>query len=177
MIYIINLVDFISLLSSAGLNVRSSFLSFSDQLDTHTIPPAVSLGTLLMCIGATIRVLCYLELGRHFTFQLSIKKGHKLITSGPYSVVRHPGYTGTYINVIGTALAILGPGSIYDELGLWSSTLGWMSGLSLSALLVYMLVGITLRTPKEDLALKTQFHDEWDAWASRTPYRLFPGIF
>lgn len=33
------------------------------------------------------------------------------------------------------------------------------------------------RMPKEDAALREEFKEQWDAWAERTPYRLFPGIY
>ena len=39
-----------------------------------------------------------------FTFEMSIRKDHMLITSGPYGVVRHPGYTGFLLVVIGMLL-------------------------------------------------------------------------
>ena len=49
-----------------------------------------------------------------------------------------------------------------------------------------MLVGLIIalgtyggiaRTFKEDVVLKNTFKHEWDQWAKKTPYRLFPYIF
>jgi protein-S-isoprenylcysteine O-methyltransferase Ste14 len=59
------------------------------------------LGTFLTGLGGYIRYSCYRELGRLFTFEMSIRKDHKLVTSGPYSIVRHPGYTGAVLTVVG----------------------------------------------------------------------------
>lgn len=131
-----------------------------------------------MCIGAAIRVMSYRALGRHFTFQLSIRKDHKLVKDGPYSIVRHPSYTGGVLTLIGTALSILWPwGSVYAELGLWKNMAGCAMGLCLSSMVVFGLVVAVFRSREEDLALKTELKEEWDAWAKRTPWRVFPGIF
>jgi len=39
-----------------------------------------------------------------FTFEMSIRKEHILVTSGPYGVVRHPGYTGALLAIGGMLL-------------------------------------------------------------------------
>ena len=43
-------------------------------------------------------------MGSLFTFETSIRKGHTLITSGPYAIVRHPSYAGFTLVVIGMFL-------------------------------------------------------------------------
>ena len=55
-------------------------------------------------LGGLIRYKCYRALGTMFTFEMSIRKDHMLVTSGPYSIVRHPGYTGIFLVVIGIFL-------------------------------------------------------------------------
>lgn len=34
-------------------------------------------------------------LGAHFTRTLCLREGQQIVTSGPYALVRHPGYTST----------------------------------------------------------------------------------
>ncbi|OAX34700.1 ICMT-domain-containing protein, partial [Rhizopogon vinicolor AM-OR11-026] len=71
---------------------------------THSLPdfdftastPALIAGCCMCVIGAAVRSHCYRTLGRLFTFELSIRQDHKLVTSGPYSIVRHPSYTGVW---------------------------------------------------------------------------------
>lgn len=46
---------------------------------------------------------CYCELGNLFTFEVSIRNDHKLIQSGPYHTVRHPGYLGVLLSVAGVS--------------------------------------------------------------------------
>ena len=43
--------------------------------------------------GGLLRLHCYRTLGRFFTFDVSIHEGHQLVTTGSYSIVRHPSYT------------------------------------------------------------------------------------
>lgn len=55
-------------------------------------------------IGASIRKLAYKEMGSQFTFEMSLKKKHRLVTSGVYSWVRHPSYTGLAFFITGSTL-------------------------------------------------------------------------
>lgn len=177
-VYFIHLIDLISLLSSAGFRIAHRLPSFlTVQVDISTIPPMILAGTLLMCIAATIRILSYRSLGPFFTFQLSIKKDHKLVTSGLYSIVRHPAYTGSYLHALGLVVGLLAPGSIYSELGLWKSKIGFAAGVYMLAMMTFGSVTVLMRVPREDLALRAEFKEEWDAWAKRTPYRLIPWIY
>ena len=51
-----------------------------------TIPLLVGVGMVIG--GAALRIRCYRELGKMFTFQLKIRHNHRLVTSGPYSIIR-----------------------------------------------------------------------------------------
>src|SRR5580698_8739177 len=61
---------------------------------------AVTVGGLLFAVWARV------HLGRNWSRSVTIKQDHELITSGPYSVVRHPIYTGILAGLLGTAIAI-----------------------------------------------------------------------
>ncbi|CAG8690859.1 3340_t:CDS:1, partial [Cetraspora pellucida] len=51
-------------------------------------------GDIITCIatvfGAILRFWCYKVLNKFFTFNVEIKKSHKLITTGPYRFLIHP---------------------------------------------------------------------------------------
>ena len=64
-----------------------------------------------MVLGGWIRLMTYRQLGRFFVFEASIQKDHELIVSGPYSVVRHPSYTGFFMVAGGWFLWNLSKGS------------------------------------------------------------------
>ncbi|HIH15322.1 MAG TPA: isoprenylcysteine carboxylmethyltransferase family protein [Nanoarchaeota archaeon] len=59
------------------------------------------LGALLFLIGAIIRTTARIQLGKLFTFNVKILDDHKVKSDGLYAYMRHPGYTGMLIEVIG----------------------------------------------------------------------------
>ncbi|KAF8210971.1 hypothetical protein K438DRAFT_1808557, partial [Mycena galopus ATCC 62051] len=75
------------------------------------LTPLFLLGAALSLAGTAIRVRCYAILRSLFTFQLSIRADHHLITTGPYAVVRHPSYTGALLAGTGAVLCTLAPGA------------------------------------------------------------------
>lgn len=40
--------------------------------------------------GTSLRLWCFKCLKEYFTFNITVKKNHKLITTGPYSLIVHP---------------------------------------------------------------------------------------
>lgn len=61
---------------------------------------AILLAGLLLCVWAR------LHLGRNWSRSVTIKQDHELITTGPYTLVRHPIYSGLLAGFIGTVMAI-----------------------------------------------------------------------
>lgn len=83
-------------------------------------------------------------------------QGHVVCDSGPYQLVRHPGYAGNIFALFGVVLAL---GSIW----------------TLLPVTVALAVSV-LRTALEDRALQAELPGYRD-YAGRVPYRLMPGIF
>ena len=130
---------------------------------------------MLMVMGTIIRIQCYRELGKHFTFEVTILKDHKLITSGPYSYVRHPSYTGAYLCLAGIALWYAAQGSWLRES--YKMPLAWPL---LAPVTVHtFMAGLVLfrRISKEDEMMMKIFGKEWDEWARKVPDRILPGIY
>ena len=134
-------------------------------------------GCALMACGGAIRLLCFRHLGRFFTFELSIKKGHALVTSGPYAVVRHPSYTGSMLVGAGTVLCHFGPGSWYADRVGWASFASRMFMAAWAGWCVIVPSLLGRRTSTEDAILRREFGEEWDSYAEKTPYKLIPYIF
>jgi len=63
-------------------------------------------GTALVLAGMGFTVWARIHLGRYWSGALSLKKGHRLIRTGPYALVRHPIYTGIIIAMAGTAVTL-----------------------------------------------------------------------
>lgn len=129
-----------------------------------------------MLSGASLRLWCFRTLGRFFTFDLSVKHDHQLVTAGPYSVVRHPSYVGSALMASGSILVLLGPGSWARGSGVLGTAVGKVVAtmwVAYSGVLVCSLWG---RVNKEDEVLRERFGSEWDLYASTTRYRLIPFV-
>jgi protein-S-isoprenylcysteine O-methyltransferase Ste14 len=77
--------------------------------------PQFVCGFLLTVLGGYVRFRCYRELGHLFTFEMSIRKDHRLITIGPYSIVRHPGYAGVLFTMGGVVLCNVSTVSVFYQ--------------------------------------------------------------
>lgn len=75
--------------------------------------PAVGVGGLaMMVVGLGLRWWAAVSLGRHYTRTLRILDHHRLVDTGPYRVVRHPGYLAVMALWTGYGLAWLSLASI-----------------------------------------------------------------
>jgi protein-S-isoprenylcysteine O-methyltransferase Ste14 len=88
--------------------------------------------------------------------RIQTERGHAVVDSGPYGVVRHPGYVGMSIFTLGTPLA----------LGSW---LAQIPAILTVAVLIY-------RTALEDRTLQAELPGYAD-YAGRVRYRLLPGLW
>lgn len=135
------------------------------------------LGTALAVAGCLIRLWCYRTLGRFFTFQLSIRKGHRIVTTGPYAVIRHPSYTAGIIQIIGMVILHGSPTSwlrqsgVLNIPGLKLVVVAWLTQITILA------INIVGRVRQEDEVLKSTFGDDWERWAKVVRYRLVPGVY
>ncbi|KAJ7171446.1 hypothetical protein C8R46DRAFT_1088409 [Mycena filopes] len=140
------------------------------------LTPLFLTGVLLTLLGAALRVYCYRTLHTFFTFELSLQREHRLITTGPYAIVRHPSYTGALLAGLGVAASTLAPGAWALE-----CTGGLLTGRRVAVIwavgLVGACVGIRTRMGKEDRMLKERFGREWEAWAARVPCWILPGVY
>ena len=131
---------------------------------------------LLGLAGGLIRVWCHRTLGRFFTWQVSLRADHELITSGPYSVVRHPSYTALIMVTIGTLLCLTSTGSWLSESGIMGTLIGRLLIVAWAEEVAWIPIVMIIRVGTEDEILRSEFKDEWLAWSRRTPYKLIPGL-
>jgi len=114
------------------------------------------LGVVLFAAGGALRLWPVFVLGHRFSGLVAIQPGHTLVTSGIYSVIRHPSYLGLLVNSLGWGLAF--------RSGV---------GVLLTALTIPPLLA---RIHAEERLLRTQFGSEYDAYRARTS-RLIPGLY
>jgi len=55
------------------------------------------IGVFFIIAGVWVRVWSIMQLGAFFTSTVQIKDEHSLVESGPYALVRHPGYLGAFL--------------------------------------------------------------------------------
>ncbi|KAF9476905.1 hypothetical protein BDN70DRAFT_881825 [Pholiota conissans] len=157
----------ISALTFRGGNVASLDLS-----------PINLLGGLMMITGSLIRLATYRHLGKFFRFEASIQQDHQLVTGGPYSVVRHPSYTGLLLTHTGWFLWQFGAGSWVRSSGLLNTIPGKAVVSTFAGLVILGTLYLTLgRMGAEDKALQKTFGKQWDEWASHVRYMVIPGIW
>ncbi len=77
----------------------------SSSLAVHT-PVLETLGIILLLAGLAFAVWARIHLGRNWGMPMTRRAEPELITSGPYTYVRHPIYSGLLLGVLGTAVAI-----------------------------------------------------------------------
>lgn len=90
------------------------------------------------------------------TVRIQKDRGHRVITSGPYKIVRHPGYLAGILYTLSIPLII---GSLYTFIPVG----------------IYVLL-IVVRTLLEDGTLQKELNGYLE-YAKRTRYRLFPRIW
>jgi protein-S-isoprenylcysteine O-methyltransferase Ste14 len=88
--------------------------------------------------------------------RIQTERGHRVIDTGPYAIVRHPMYLSSFFLFFGIPLA-----------------LGSLWGLIPAAVAVLILV---LRTVLEDKTLHEEL-EGYKGYAGRVRYRLIPGIW
>ena len=119
---------------------------------------------------------CYRTLGKFFTYEAAMSDDHVLVTHGPYSVVRHPSYTGVAMIVLGKPLEFFCPGSYVRECGVAGTWAVWAL-YAFVATTLYIVYSLFARIPVEDAQFKAKFGKEWEEWSGKTRYRLVPGVF
>ncbi|KAG1823963.1 uncharacterized protein BJ212DRAFT_1262618, partial [Suillus subaureus] len=125
-----------------------------------------------------LRLYCILTLGKLWSYHLSVRKEHRLVTSGPYSVVRHPSYTGLLLQSAGAVI-------MYGSQGSWMRQSGILQVPFIKVLAVTgFFVSTTLcawisinRPAVEDQMLQRALGKEWENWAKKVRYRLIPGVY
>ena len=61
-------------------------------------------GVGVMILGMALRQWSIAVLGRFFSRSVGVQDDQIIVDKGPYSLIRHPAYTGTIITVLGYAV-------------------------------------------------------------------------
>lgn len=105
------------------------------------------LGLSLTIAGLAFAVWARAFLGKNWSAAVTVKQDHELIRHGPYSLVRHPIYTGILLALLGTSV-----------------TFGTIRGL-----LAFLVAGLALwlKSRREEFFMVDQFGAEYVAYRSK----------
>jgi protein-S-isoprenylcysteine O-methyltransferase Ste14 len=117
----------------------------------------IVLGFLLISLGYAFAAWALIE-NRFFSsvVRIQVDRGHVVCDSGPYRIVRHPGYAGIILPLLGIVLALS---------SMWT----------LIPAAVALIIAV-IRTVLEDQTLQDELPGYRD-YARRVRYRLIPGIY
>jgi len=116
----------------------------------------------IIIISEVLVLLSYLFIGQVFRTNsyasriVEVEKGQKVITTGPYAIVRHPMYFGVFVMYVFSPLAL---GSYWALI---------------PALLIVPILFIRIRGEEKELLENLEGYKEY---VIKTKYRLVPGIW
>ncbi len=64
------------------------------------------LGILFILLGVGLRWFSIWTLGRYFTRDIAVSVDQPVVQNGPYRLIRHPAYSGTFLTMLGVGLAM-----------------------------------------------------------------------
>lgn len=88
--------------------------------------------------------------------RIQTERGHDVISSGPYAIVRHPGYAGALLTYLATPLLFDSPCTFLP--------------------VIVMAIVLIIRTVLEDRTLQEELPG-YKEYTQKTRYRLIPGIW
>lgn len=107
--------------------------------------------------GIILRFAAVVSLGKFFTVDVTIRKGHRLKTNGLYKLLRHPSYSASLLSFIGFGFAL-------NNL------------ISLLIITIAILAVFIVRIRIEEKVLSQQFGAEYAEYKKHT-YALIPFVY
>jgi protein-S-isoprenylcysteine O-methyltransferase Ste14 len=127
-----------------------------DWSPTFSLPIKI-LALVIILAGYALGSYALIE-NRFFSGMVRIQteRGHRVVSSGPYRWMRHPGYAGAILTYLATPFFLDSPWAFLPA--------------------VFLTIVLVIRTRLEDLALQAELEGYRD-YASRVRYRLLPGVW
>jgi len=118
-----------------------------------------AVGMTLFVVGLLIRIHSILTLRQYFTYSVTKVENHKIIETGLYKFIRHPGYLGQLIIFFGIS----------------SSLSNW---LSILLMMIPVTLGYRYRIEVEEKFLMEQFGEDYKHYQERTKkiIPIIPGL-
>ncbi len=142
-----------------ALYATLTLLPFGDRRSIGVLPVGqlvVWLSLILSSFGFLLVFWSGYALGKQYSPEVTIQESHRLVTSGPYHLIRHPRYLGIILLATGMSLV-------------------FRSWIGLAASLVFTTV-LFQRVKDEEAMLHREFGQEWEDYC-RHSWRMFPFIY
>jgi protein-S-isoprenylcysteine O-methyltransferase Ste14 len=135
------------------------------HLAPRMVPPAAirpgaaafAVGMVILVAGLVLRGWSIMTLGEYFTGAVAVSADQRVVTVGPYRVLRHPSYTGLLLALAGLGL----------------TAANWVS---FAGVVVLPLAAILWRIHAEERALLATIGDRYRAYAAQHK-RLIPLVW
>jgi protein-S-isoprenylcysteine O-methyltransferase Ste14 len=114
-------------------------------------------GFALITFGLIIRISALRALKQFFTYSVAKVEEHKLVTTGLYKRIRHPGYLGQLIIFLGISVSLS----------------NW---ITIILMMLPVLIGYNYRIMIEERFLSEELGPDYDNYRTRTK-KLIPWIF
>ncbi|EKM52080.1 uncharacterized protein PHACADRAFT_128237 [Phanerochaete carnosa HHB-10118-sp] len=159
--------------------VQASLPEAESKHATHNIRtrPWWSAGCALMYAGSAIRPASHHALGKLFTWELTVRNDHVLVTGGSYAVVRHPSFVGMAMLSVGLVLCHFSPGGYFAECVGWDTFASKAFTVFWGGWILLIPTFLMTRVNTEDEVLRREFGKQWESYAERTPYKLIPYVY
>lgn len=111
----------------------------------------------ILFVGLFLRCWAIYTLGSFFTVHVAIHQEHKIISKGPYALIRHPSYTGLLLELLALALS-------------------YQHALSLGIIMVPAFIMLLIRIQMEERVLREHLGEDYRFYQKQT-YVLFPYLY
>lgn len=174
--FVVPFLYFVRLTRQNSLSVRSKPGKDVSALTNFAIVPAAAIailigyarvgalphwlfypGLTMFLLGLALTVWAYRTLGRFFSLEVQIQGDHRVVDTGPYHLLRHPGYAGVVFGFIGLGVAV-------------------QSWVSVLLLLLATAAALAYRTRIEEKFLLAELGDDYIRYMARTK-RLVPFVW
>jgi protein-S-isoprenylcysteine O-methyltransferase Ste14 len=149
----------VQIVIAAGLIILVNAPREPYPLSAYFIPQNATVAFLsaAVCVcGLAFTLWARLTLGENWSARVTLKADHELIQRGPYSLVRHPIYTGLFAMALGSVLLIGRVGSLVGYL--------------------FFIVGFVVKAGREEALMMQQFPEQYADYRRRTR-RVVPFIW
>lgn len=114
-------------------------------------------GFIMVTGGIALRIWAIIVLGSHFTVTVRLNEEHRVISKGPYAVLRHPSYSGAFFAITGSAFFLNAVSAIFISI-------------------IAMIIAYYFRIKSEEKLLTDYFGKSYTDYA-RNKKRLIPFIW